>query len=48
MWIKVVPDGDTVRLEYAGLARGEDPGLADAVADIARRHAAKLERRMNP
>jgi cytochrome c biogenesis protein len=48
MWIKAVADGDAVRLEYAGLARGEDPGLADAVADIARRHAARLERRMNP
>lgn len=48
VWVKAIPDGDEVRLEYAGLARGEDPGLADAVADIARRHAARLERRMNP
>ena len=48
VWVKAVPDGDGVRIEYAGLARGEDPGLADAVADIARRHAARLERRMNP
>lgn len=50
MWIKVVPEdaGQGVRLEYAGLARGEDPGLADAVADIARRHAERLERRMKP
>lgn len=48
MWIKAIPDGDGVRLEYAGLARGEDPTLEAAVADIARRHAARLERRMNP
>lgn len=46
MWIKVVPQGDGVRLEYAGLARGDDPGLAAAVADISRRHAERLERRM--
>ena len=48
MWVKATPDGDGVRLEYAGLARGEDPTLAAAVADIARRHAERLERRMNP
>ena len=47
MWIKVTRDGDVVRLEYAGLARGEDPTLDAAVADIARKHAARLERRMN-
>jgi cytochrome c biogenesis protein len=48
MWVKAVPDAAGVRLEYAGLARGEDAGLADAVADIARRHAERLERRMKP
>jgi len=42
MWVKVV-DG---RIEYAGLARGEDPALAGAVADLARAHAEALERRM--
>jgi cytochrome c biogenesis protein len=42
MWVKVVPDG---RIEYAGLARGDDPGLAAAVADLARAHAAALEAR---
>ncbi|WP_457832668.1 cytochrome c biogenesis protein ResB, partial [Staphylococcus aureus] len=31
MWVKATPDGDTVRVEYAGLARGEDPTLASAV-----------------
>lgn len=42
MWIKYV-DG---RLEYAGLARGEDPALAAAVADLARAHRDALEVRM--
>jgi len=42
MWIKVV-DGT---IEYAGLARGEDPALAGAVADLARAHREALERRM--
>lgn len=46
MWIKVIADGDGTRLEYAGLARGEDPTLADAVADLARKHTEKLERRI--
>lgn len=46
MWVKAVADADGVRLEYAGLARGEDPTLADAVADLARKHAEKLERRI--
>ncbi|PZQ87568.1 MAG: cytochrome C biogenesis protein [Leifsonia xyli] len=47
VWVKATPDGDGVRLEYAGLARGEDPRLEAAVADIAHRHAERLERRMN-
>ncbi|KRE30023.1 cytochrome c biogenesis protein ResB [Agromyces sp. Soil535] len=40
MWVKAArrPDG-TVVLEYAGLARGEDPGLEEAVAAFADRHA---------
>ncbi|WP_248305612.1 cytochrome c biogenesis protein ResB [Agromyces sp. H66] len=40
MWVKAArrPDG-TVVLEYAGLARGEDPGLEDAVAAFADKHA---------
>ncbi len=46
MWIKVIADAEGTRLEYAGLARGEDPNLADAVADLARRHTEKLERRI--
>jgi cytochrome c biogenesis protein len=31
-----------VRVEYAGLARGEDPGLADAVDSLAYRHGTAL------
>ncbi|GAA1058577.1 cytochrome c biogenesis protein ResB [Agromyces bracchium] len=40
MWVKAVtrPDGRVV-LEYAGLARGDDPGLERAVEEFADRHA---------
>jgi cytochrome c biogenesis protein len=38
VWVKAVGG----RLEYAGLARGEDPTLAAAVADLARRHREAL------
>ena len=40
MWVKAAtrPDGSVV-LEYAGLARGEDPGLEDAVTAFADKHA---------
>lgn len=38
MWVKVTPVGTTLRIEYAGLARGEDPQLAVAVAQFADRH----------
>ncbi|WP_144715062.1 cytochrome c biogenesis protein ResB [Curtobacterium pusillum] len=46
VWVKVVPrpgaeDGE-YDLEYAGLARGEDPNLERAVADIAQRHTSDL------
>lgn len=42
VWVKAL-DGEAggIRLEYAGLARGEDPGLEGAVRDLARRHATK-------
>lgn len=43
MWVKATVDGRTLRLEYAGLARGEDPALAGAVEQLARRHADALE-----
>ncbi|MGV8896906.1 MAG: cytochrome c biogenesis protein ResB [Rhodoglobus sp.] len=39
MWIKAVTGADgSVALEYAGLARGDDPGLNAAVAEIAAKH----------
>jgi cytochrome c biogenesis protein len=41
VWVKAVERADgTVRFEYAGLARGEDPALEDAVSMIADRHSA--------
>ena len=42
MWVKAAqrPDG-TVVLEYAGLARGEDPGLEDAVTAFADKHSGR-------
>ncbi len=44
MWVKAVhrPDGSVV-LEYAGLARGEDPTLEDAVAAFADKHSGARE-----
>ncbi len=38
MWVKATPSGRTLRVEYAGLARGEDPALAAAVDQFARSH----------
>ncbi|WP_437184125.1 cytochrome c biogenesis protein ResB [Subtercola boreus] len=39
VWVKATErDDGTVTLEYAGLARGEDPRLVPAVAEIADRH----------
>lgn len=44
VWVKAVEDGSGgIRIEYAGLARGDDPALDAAVADIAARHAALLK-----
>jgi cytochrome c biogenesis protein len=35
VWVKAVPLADGgIRVEYAGLARGDDPGLENAVAEI--------------
>ena len=44
VWVKAVGS----RLEYAGLARGEDPTLEAAVEDLAQRHSAALSLRLNP
>jgi cytochrome c biogenesis protein len=48
LWIKAVRRGGTVHYEYAGLARGEDPRLDDAVAEIARKHSQLLGLNMKP
>lgn len=45
VWIKVTPDERGCRIEYAGLARGEDPGLDAAVGAILQRHVAAIEAR---
>jgi cytochrome c biogenesis protein len=42
VWVKAVEGDDGLRLEYAGLARGEDPNLERAVGDLAKRHLAAL------
>ncbi|GAA4182723.1 cytochrome c biogenesis protein ResB [Gryllotalpicola kribbensis] len=43
MWVKAKPDAaGQVTLEYAGLARGEDPRLDEAVEALASAHAASL------
>lgn len=44
IWVKAIEREDgSLRLEYAGLARGEDPGLAAALSAIAERHVAGLK-----
>lgn len=43
MWVKATSADGTLRLEYAGLARGEDPAIAVAVADLVREHTATLD-----
>ncbi|MBC7403762.1 MAG: cytochrome c biogenesis protein ResB [Microbacteriaceae bacterium] len=49
LWIKVVElAGGRLRIEYAGLARGEDPTLDAAVSAVAQRHSQQLGLRLNP
>ncbi len=48
MWVKIANEGRVLRLEYAGLARGEDPTLRAAVDDLARRHGAALDQALRP
>ena len=43
LWIAATPTDHGVALEYAGLARGEDPRLVAAVAAIADAHVAGLD-----
>jgi len=42
VWVKVVAASGGLTLEYAGLARGEDPTLAAAVPDLAEQHSQQL------
>ncbi|MGQ3256435.1 MAG: cytochrome c biogenesis protein ResB [Microbacterium aurantiacum] len=42
MWVKATADGDRVTVHYAGLARGEDPGLNQAVDQFADTHGQSL------
>ncbi|WP_214465449.1 cytochrome c biogenesis protein ResB [Microbacterium flavescens] len=48
MWVKVTPRGRTLGVEYAGLARGEDPTLAAAVEQFAQRHRDGLQSPTHP
>lgn len=43
MWVKATPSGDGVVIEYAGLARGEDPQLPQAVERLVKEHRAASE-----
>ena len=43
VWVKAQAHGDAVALEYAALARGEDPTLAAAVDDLVAGHARLLD-----
>jgi len=49
VWVKATDNADgSVTLEYAGLARGEDPRLEAAVADIAAAHSKQLGLKVEP
>ncbi len=43
MWVKATADGSAVSLEYAGLARGEDPTIAIALDDLVSGHGRLLD-----
>ncbi|WP_168916489.1 cytochrome c biogenesis protein ResB [Microcella flavibacter] len=38
LWVVAEQEGDDVRLQYAGLARGDDPNIEQAVDEFARAH----------
>ncbi len=38
LWVVAEQQGDGVRLQYAGLARGDDPNIEQAVDDLVRAH----------
>jgi cytochrome c biogenesis protein len=48
VWVKAVQGDDGLELEYAGLARGEDPTLERAIDDLAKRHLAALTPKTTP
>ncbi|MCU1473497.1 cytochrome c biogenesis protein ResB [Amnibacterium sp.] len=48
MWLKVTDEDGVLRLEYAALARGDDPALERAVADFAEEHRQALEADRGP
>lgn len=45
LWVVATAEGEGVRLQYAGLARGDDPGLERAVGEFADRHLDTLSTR---
>lgn len=42
LWVRVTARGADLHVEYAGLARGEDPQIAAAVDQLVQRHGAAL------
>lgn len=48
LWVKARATSDGIHVEYAGLARGEDPALKHAVNELAMRHVAALNRATSP
>ncbi|MFC4222748.1 cytochrome c biogenesis protein ResB [Lysinibacter cavernae] len=43
VWVKAVPTDDGLRLEYAALARGDDPTLDAAIAALVEQHTKTIE-----
>jgi cytochrome c biogenesis protein len=43
LWVKATAESGALRLEYAGLARGEDPAIAAALDQFVQRHRDALE-----
>lgn len=48
VWVKAIDTPECVRLEYAGLARGYDPGLEPALSDLMKRHLQQLNIKDTP
>ena len=42
VWVKALPVDGGVRLQYAALARGDDPTLEQAVAQLREQHRERL------